>query len=194
MTAAYAVVSDTDGRVVRTGRCPADQIGYQAWTDETAYPLTDEEAALVRAPHWVRSGGAWVSSPVEPPLGDLKALLTASVDHQAEQARQRFITPGSGQALEYEATEREARVFVDAVSPDLADYPFLAAEVLAQEDVGGATPDPSDVAAEIISQADAWKTVGSAIKRLRRSAKLAIEASSTHAEARAAAQVTWPSA
>lgn len=127
-----------------------------------------------------------------PSLAALKEQLMACVDAGAEAARLRFITPGAGQALEYQATEREARAWLSAEAPQIDDYPFLKAEVLAVQAATGMTPDPTAVAADVVSQADAWQAVGSEIKRLRRAAKLAIEAAVDAPAARAAAQVTWP--
>lgn len=120
-----------------------------------------------------------------PSLAALKAQLAAQIDHDAEAARLRFITPGAGQAMEYQATEAEARRYlIDPSGP----FPFLAAEVQAQ----GAPATLASVAAEVVALADAWAAIGSEIKRLRRAAKLAVEVAPTAAEARQAAQVTWP--
>lgn len=122
------------------------------------------------------------------PLADQKAAAMVAVDTAAEAARLRYITPGAGQALEYVATETEARAYGAAVSPVAADYPYLAAEVAAQ---GGAVS-MADVAAAVIAQADAWRPAGALIKELRRGAKIAIAAATTPAGIAAAAQVTWP--
>jgi len=129
-----------------------------------------------------------------PSLADAKAAALARVDAEAEAARLRFITAGAGQALEYQATEAQARAYLAAAAPVLADYPFLAAEVQAVDIATGTAPAASAVAAEIVAQADAWGAVGSAIKALRRAAKLRIEAATTHAEVRAAALIVWPTA
>ena len=120
-----------------------------------------------------------------PSLAALKAQLAVQIDQEAEAARQRFITPGAGQALEYQATEAEARRHL--IDPS-GTVPCLAAEVQAQ----GAPTTLASVAAEVVALADAWAAIGSEIKRLRRVAKLAVEAAPTPAEARQAAQVTWP--
>lgn len=120
-----------------------------------------------------------------PSLAALKATLAAQIDHDAEAARQRFITPGAGQAMEYQATEAEARRYL--IDPS-GTFPFLAAEVQAQ----GSPATFASVAAEVVALADAWAAIGSEIKRLRRAAKLAVEAAPTASAARQAAQVTWP--
>jgi hypothetical protein len=127
-----------------------------------------------------------------PTLAGLKRELQDQVDREAEAARLRFITGGAGQALEYQATEAEARAFLAAAAPALAAYPFLKAEVDARELAEGTAPAPAAVAAEIVAQAEAWTVVGAEIKRLRRAAKLAIDAAASPQAARAAAMVTWP--
>jgi hypothetical protein len=131
-----------------------------------------------------------------PGLAELKLQLQTQVDAEAEAARLRYLTPGSGQALEYQATEADARSFTAAhlagANPDIGAYPFLLAEADAIEAATGAAPDAVEVATSVIAQADAWVAAGAEIKRLRRGAKLAIEAAVTPTAARAAAQVTWP--
>jgi hypothetical protein len=134
--------------------------------------------------------------PMEPPqmsLALLKEQALRGTDQAAELARLRFITGGAGQALEYQQTEAEARAWSAAPSPALADFPFLKAEVDAIAEATGQAPDPAVVAASVVAQADAWKLAGSEIKRLRRAAKLTIEAATTPEEIAAAQVVPWPS-
>ena len=131
--------------------------------------------------------------PPPPPIEVVRRTAAADVDRQAELARLRFITGGSGQALEYQQTETEARAWSAAAGPMLADFPFLKAEVDAIAETTGQAPDPDAVAATVIAQADAWKAAGSEIKRLRRAAKLTIEAASTPEEIAAAQVISWPS-
>ena len=128
-----------------------------------------------------------------PTLEALKAEAAAEIDRQAEAARLRFLTGGSGQALEYQATEAEARAFLASGAPfDPALYPFVEAERLAAAQLLGAAPPADAVAQEIVAQSDAWKVAGSAIKTLRRAAKLLIEAAGSVSEVRAALAVEWP--
>jgi len=188
----FAVV-DTGGRVLRTGRCETTLVPLQATAGEIVHELTEAEAALGLSSDWVRSSGEeWTLAPQEPPLEPLRAFLEVQVDREAEAARLRFITAGAGQALEYQATEAQARAWLAAVDPVLADYPFLQAEVQAIAAVTGFAPPVSAVATEVVAQADAWQAVGSEIKRRRRAAKMAIAAATTVAEAQAAASVNWP--
>jgi hypothetical protein len=127
-----------------------------------------------------------------PSLDAIKAELSIRIDTQAEVARLHFITAGAGQALEYQASEAEAERFLATDGPDIADFPFLRAELDAQEAATGVRPDEALVAEQIITQAARWRVAGAEIKRLRRAAKLAVAAASTVIEARAAAEISWP--
>lgn len=129
----------------------------------------------------------------EVPLKVAKAQAVREIDTVAEVARLRFITQGAGQALEYNQTELEAKRWVDATQPELADYPFLKAEVDAIAATTGQTPDPGAVAGNVIQQTAAWQAAGAEIKRIRRTAKMRIEAATSAAEVEAAlANIVWP--
>lgn len=132
------------------------------------------------------------------PLAVLKTEAQAKIDADAERCRERFITPGAGQMAEYQKGEAEAR---DYKAKTLLgrillprDYPFLVAEQEAIFEATGVRPTLSAVADEVIAQADAWNTVGAAIKRLRRSAKLRVERATTPKQIAAAMAITWPAA
>lgn len=117
---------------------------------------------------------------------ELRAGALAEIDQAAEIARSAFITVGAGQAMEYLATEAEARAF-DAGAP--GPFPFLAAE----RDAMGAGATLAQVSASVLAQADAWAGIGAAIKRIRRAAKMKVEAAQTVEEiAVALAEVEWP--
>jgi len=92
-------------------------------------------------------------------LAEAKAAAKQAIDAAAEQVRARYLTPGSGQALEYEAVHREAE---RRLAGEPGAYPMLQADV----DAGLATD--LDDAATLVSQMRAqWETVGAAIRRLR---------------------------
>ena len=148
--------------VTRTGR-PAEQAG-----------VVVEEATPVRV------GGEWqqlwrvrAETPAE--LAAAKVEAAAQVDTAAEAARLLFITPGSGQSMEYVATEAEARAFVAAPTENPADWPWLNAERLAS----GGTMTVAQIAQQVLEMANAWRSVGAEIKRTRRAAKVAIESAAT---------------
>jgi len=118
-----------------------------------------------------------------------------AVDRSAEAARQRFLTPGAGQAAVYLRKEAEARRFlaldseVQAAQEPGPSWPYLSAEIhVTAETLAG-------VAATIVALADAWDQAAAEIEALRLPAKAAIAAASDEAEARAAAKAAmdgWP--
>jgi hypothetical protein len=119
-----------------------------------------------------------------PDLAALKAKATAAIDGQAETA------------LEYQATEAEARIAAAQMAAgqtlDPADFPFVAAEAAAMAAVGAGGVTLEMVVPVVIQQADAWKMAGSMIKELRRAAKMMVEAATTPAEVIAAQRIPWP--
>ena len=122
-------------------------------------------------------------------LAAAKAAAAAEIDADAEAARLRFITPGAGQSLEYAATEAEVRAYLAAPSGDPEDWPWLNAERLA----AGGTATVAEVAQQVLALADAWRITGAEIKRIRRAAKLQVEAATTIAGVRAAVSgAAWP--
>ena len=121
-----------------------------------------------------------------PALDALKAAAVAEIDAQAEQQRQRYLTPGAGQALVYERKRAEAERMATDADPQPADYPLLAAEV------GITAPTLAEVGAAVRALADQWTAAAAAIEATRLSAKAAIAAATTPPEVRAAAHVTWP--
>jgi hypothetical protein len=119
-------------------------------------------------------------------LDDVRAAALVEIDNAAERARAAFITRGSGQAMEYLATEAEARAF-NAGAP--GPFPFLEAE----RDAVGRRVTLADVSAAVLAQAGAWAQAGAAIKRTRRAAKTQVEMAATIDDiAIALAGVEWP--
>lgn len=120
------------------------------------------------------------------PAGDLAAIkrsLKSDIDAQAETERARYITPGSGQAMTYQAKAAEAIRYHEASGA--GEYPLLSAEI----GVTGATL--GDVAATVIAMHNQWLLMGAQIERARLSAKAAIEAAEDEATARTV-QPDWP--
>ena len=108
------------------------------------------------------------------------------IDADAEAARLRFITPGAGQMLEYQATEAEARAYLAEPGP-AAEFPFLDAE----REALGETATLAAVAREVLVLAGAWRRVGARIKRLRPEAKRRVEEARDAQQVRAAVRVEW---
>ncbi|SMD02759.1 hypothetical protein [Rhizobium sp. RU36D] len=118
-----------------------------------------------------------------------KADLKRDIDATAETERLKYITPGAGQAMTYQAKASEARLYLADPSPDPQDYPLLAAEV------GITAEDMSGVATAVLAAERQWHLVGAAIEAVRLGAKEAISVATTKAEADAVfAAITWPAA
>lgn len=116
-------------------------------------------------------------------LGDLKFALKMAVDAAAEFERHKYITPGSGQAMTYQAKAAEAQRYAD--TDGAGEYPFLSQEV----GITGYTL--TDVAAVVLAMHTQWLTVGSEIEKVRLSAKVLIDAAADEVSAKAVIPV-WP--
>ena len=157
--------------------------------------LTADQFRTVSGPgRWDWNDGHPVLVPPAPPaLNVAQARALASIDAAAEAARTLFLTPGSGQALEYQATQADAeRAVADPEPLTAAAYPWLEAERLALAAVGTAAT-LSEVADLVLQQQAAWTQVGAAIKEIRRTAKMQVAAATTASEVEAVlAALSWP--
>ena len=115
-------------------------------------------------------------------LDVLRDTAAASIDAQAEVVRQSILTPGAGQAMTYQRKEAEARAW--SLDNDTTT-PFLTAEAGAR----GMTI--ANLAAEIITLADAWVAIGAAIEGLRMGAKAAVNRAANLGAIVAAGKVDW---
>jgi len=118
-------------------------------------------------------------------LDAVKLDAKTRIDLEAEAARLKYITAGSGQALEYNEAAEEAVRY--AATGGAGGYPMLQASVDA-----GEAPDLATAAALITAREDAWARIGATIRRLRLTAKRGVEAATTLEQVQAAASVTWP--
>lgn len=121
-------------------------------------------------------------------LDEIKTQLRAQLDYVAEAERLKYITPGAGQAMTYQAKAAEAKAFLAAADPDASEFPLLSAEV-------GITAPTLEGVAQIVSAAyEQWQLIGAAIEAARLGGKAAIEAAGNADAAQAAFDaVTWPS-
>ena len=125
-----------------------------------------------------------------------KLALYARIDERAEALRQRLLSPGAGQAMEYQEVHKQALAAL--AEPDAATapaYPMLAATVGIDFDPETKAPatDVLGVARAAVAAYDAWVVAGSAIRAARLGAKAAVEAASTVEEAEAAYEAArWP--
>ena len=152
------------------------------WIDPRSYTVDLETFELVQVA---------ASGPPPVDLEEVRAKLLAAVDEQAEQARLLYITPGYGQALEYEQTEREALLF-QAKGGEADLYPMLGAELEARQATGEPGLTLAVVAGEIVAQSASWRAAAATIKRLRRQHKILLNQATTLDELGAASFVPWP--
>ena len=132
-------------------------------------------------------------------LAALKSGLSRAVDVDAEARRLQLITPGSGQAMEYQEAYAEA-VQVDGAAKaghavDAAGFPMLAASIGYDRDpqTGQPTTDVVGEARAVLAAYDAYQRAGAAIRGARLAAKKAIDAAATGDAARAAYfAIVWP--
>jgi hypothetical protein len=122
--------------------------------------------------------GPVITYQVEPlPAGVIDAAMLAhlraaseAIDAAAEQARARFITSGSGQAMVYQAKTAEAAAWLAANSPaDLTGYPFIAAEV------GITMPTAAELVALWQAMEAGWRQAAALIEAARMGGKIAVE-------------------
>lgn len=108
-----------------------------------------------------------------PDLTAAQVKYLREIDDISESTRLRFITPGAGQAMTYEAKFREA------TRPD-EPRPLITAEAEALE------ISVAEVAQTVITAHTLWQQVGSRIEALRLKAKRDIREATTVAEMHAA--------
>ena len=160
----------------------------------TVISVADYDTMLAAPGQWRYVAGTLIAGwGIAPNMPALIKRAQDQVDAAAETARLTFITPGAGQALEYQATQTQALAAAAAADPlDVALYPWLVAEQSAQA-AAGVTVTLRTVATQVITLTNAWETVGAAIKEIRRSAKLQIAAATTEAEIQTVLDaITWP--
>ena len=106
-------------------------------------------------------------------LSEAREHAKRVIDETAEQVRLKYITPGSGQAMEYEAAAKEAERFLEGKP---GAYPMLQADVTA-----GLSPDLNHAALTVIGMRGQFEMLGSGIRTLRLSAKRQVDLASTQA-------------
>lgn len=145
----------------------------------------------------IANGFEIIEPPVTPPeipeepdrtLDEWKGMLTMKIDSDAEAARLRYITAGSGQAMTYQQKAQEAAAVLSLVGTgniDESAYPLLAAEI------GITAPTLFEVAQVVDGAFQAWRVVGGRIEGLRLGGKAAVAAAGTIEDAKAAAEINW---
>jgi hypothetical protein len=180
-TIGYQLVRVADGGVVQQwggsfdGLCGKPGVLYLPSGEHVHCPELGGEYFGYRLDEWR----------AERDLAAYKAHLKARIDREAEEARLRYITAGAGQALEYQEAAEEAVRY--AATGGAGAYPMLQASVDA-----GEAPDLATAATLIGARENAWATIGATIRRLRLTAKRAVDAATSVDEVAAAATVAWP--
>ncbi|WP_322994066.1 hypothetical protein [Castellaniella sp.] len=161
-----------------------EPIPYTAISSDPGFPHSEEIFARAVAGEFGEIA-PYVAPVID--LGALKVDLCAQIDAAAEAERARYITPGSGQAMTYQAKAAEAERLAADPAPDAAAYPLLSAEV-------GVTAEAlADVGVVVRAAHAQWQIMGGAIERARLAGKATVLAAVDEAGARAAAEVVWPS-
>lgn len=115
-------------------------------------------------------------------MDEAKAYAARVIDEAAERARTKYVTPGSGQAMEYQAVREEA---VRYLSGETGSWPML------QADVQGGTIHPvtgqpvsniDDAANAVMVMHGLWQQVGSAIRAIRLGGKAQVMQATTQAQ------------
>jgi hypothetical protein len=116
-----------------------------------------------------------------------KAQVLVAIDEAAERERQKYITPGAGQALVYEAKKAEVARW-NSSSDSEAFFPWAKGRA---DRLGISV---SDVIRTWEAQAAAWATIGVAIENVREAAKEAVLAAEDDEAAMAILDaIKWPS-
>ena len=180
----YLVVDRATGTILRVGNVPPGRLEIQTHGEG--------EIAIIAPP------GAMGQTEIEPGVFGLtvnenvmRAHFRAKIDAEAEAVRQRFITPGAGQAMEYQEAVNQARAYL---ADPTGSYPMVQADVDAGT-IDPRIPGPVETLAEaadlILFMYDRWLEVGSAIRQIRLTAKASVEAAPNIAAMADAAQIDW---
>jgi hypothetical protein len=186
---------DGAGKLTSVAKLHAGDVAahQQAVPDSIALLATEAELLDGTFDWSFRDGQLVKEQPVVVPLGSLITEGQDRIDLEAERARRAWLTPGVGQALEYQETVAQARGALAAPDPlQPADYPFLAADQDAHAGAG-ASVTLRQVAQHVMARQAAWLAAAASIKRVRLTAKRRIAAATTQAEIDVIlAGVGWP--
>ena len=165
--------------------------GKRSWLDKDFSP-----APYVARLAEYRARSAELDVIPDPDLPTAKRRAMALVDGDAEQVRARWITPGSGQAMVYEAKRHEVLAWEAAATKVLPDYPFMRrrAARLNAVAVGDVTEAQMQaIATEWRSRLDAFTAAGLDIEDTREASKEAIASALDHGAIRAIlSAISWP--
>lgn len=123
--------------------------------------------------------GEDIVPPASDPASDLAQAQNAAQHRLSmiiSNSRVQMITDLPGQDMIYLAKEAEARAWVNAVAPDLADYPLLAAEI------GITAPDADQLAQLWLNMAALWRAAAAQLEALRLTTQAAIASAASPEE------------
>lgn len=128
-------------------------------------------------------------------LSAVKSFLSKAIDDRAEALRLTLITPGSGQAMEYqEAYSQAVAALADPAKATAARFPMLAVTVGSEIDpqTGAPAVDVLGVARSVAAGYDAYLVAGAAIRGVRLNGKVKVGQAASVADAEAAfAAIDW---
>ena len=168
-----------DGTITNRSQHPLDTLRALSLASPDRILITVEQherlKGMTRA-LWV-DGDVVEAPPADDALARLKQRAKRTVDIRAEEARQAWVTPGSGQAFEYDLVAAEAQRLLDRGEGDtpFEDYPLLAAEYTARA-TAGAPRSFRDLAAAVMDRRKAFMVAIADIRQARLEAKLRIDA------------------
>lgn len=168
-----------DGTITNRSQHPLDTLEAVRLGSPDRIMVTAEQYERMKGmaqPRWV-DGDVVDAGPADDALDRLKQRAKRTVDSRAEEARQAWVTPGSGQAFEYDLVAAEAQRLLDRGEGDAPfdDYPLLAAEYTARATAG--TPRSfRDLAAAVMDRRKAFMVAIADIRQARLEAKLRIDA------------------
>jgi hypothetical protein len=151
---------------------PEDVINQWRWSGSGWEMVTPKPSLFHR---WEDGEWRWLEQPD-------KALAKRAIDAAAEEARSRYITPGSGQAMEYLESYQQAKA---KLADRDAETPMVAADVVAgTRSPFTAAPIQSEIEAAqvIVFMYEQWLQVGAMIRQGRLQAKAQVDSATTQAE------------
>ena len=164
------VVADSQGRIIRSGSCSEESFALQGGEGETVIAadglddkihVWDSVAEEFRTiptqpdPWSVWNGTDWIDprtpEELEAELTEAKTLAMREITTMRGKMRMVYITDIPGQDMLYMAKMEEARAYVAAAHPDIADFPLIESEV-------GVTAPTADEVAQVFLNLNAlWR-------------------------------------
>lgn len=150
-------------------------------------PTADRALYVVTGPAYTieptRVLQTWTVTPRN--LTSVKSEAKQRISVEAEKARLKYITTGSGKSMSYQQVAAEARTY--QLTSGAGSYPFLQARVSS-----GRYADLAAAATGTLALEAQWAAAGSAIDAVEDSAKMSIDAATTVDEVQLAMVVVWP--